>query len=366
MSKKILVGCYEPPGWGGASTGLYLLFQKMQQDGFDVAYVSLIAKKDKAFFQHLFGNDFGNPLARDNVYSCMLEEPRSQRPAALVDLVARLSPHLLVGKGFIAARLMKLAAPHLPLVFVTAGSRQVQHLIETGTVTDFIAFRRSIECGVVFTASHTDHEAQATEASDLIVVNSPLVRFAFEHFFPAHANKIYSKIVSVADLVYREADRFEYLKRPFAHRDIDVIFIASKWNRVEKNYGLVRKIIARGLNVHVVGQVDQPCPPAHYHGVVTRRHDLYELLGRSKVLVCPSLIDAEPGVLFQASAMDCNVVASPNCGARQLCNTQLLADQCSLNAFLSKIHLSLSKSLQDNRECFRGGYENLVEALNVF
>jgi glycosyltransferase involved in cell wall biosynthesis len=340
----------------------------MQQDGFNVAYVSLIAKKNKAFFQHLYGNDFGNPQALDNVYTCMLEEPRWQRPAALAALIARLSPHLLVGKGFIAARLMKLAAPHLPLVFMTAGSRQVQHLIEAGAVTDFMAFRRSIECGVVFTASHADHEAQATEVSDLIIVHSPLVRFAFEHFFPAHADKIYSNIVSVADLVYREADRFEALKRPFAHRDIDVIFIASKWNRVEKNYRLVRKIIARGerLNVHVVGQVDQLCLSAHYHGVVTRPQDLYELLGRSKVLACPSLIDAAPGVLFQASAMDCNVVASPNCGNWQLCNTQLLADQCSLNAFLSKIHLSLSKTLQDNRECFRGGYENLVETLSVF
>jgi hypothetical protein len=114
----------------------------------------------------------------------MLEEPRWQLPAALAALIARLSPHLLVGKGFITARLMKLAAPHLPLVFMAAGSRQVQHLIEAGAVTDFMAFRRSIECGVVFTASHTDHEAQATEGSDLIVVHSPLVRFAFEALLP--------------------------------------------------------------------------------------------------------------------------------------------------------------------------------------
>jgi hypothetical protein len=122
----------------------------------------------------------------------------------------------------------------------------------------------------------------------------------------------------------------------------------------------------KGLKVHIVGDVGQPHPPAQHHGVIARRENLYELLGRSKTLVCPSLVDAAPGILFEASAMGCNVIASPNCGNWQLCNEQLLADRCSLDAFLSRITLSSAGPYKDNQERFRGGYEDLVDTLSVF
>jgi hypothetical protein len=125
---------------------------------------------------------------------------------------------------------MKLAAPDKPLVFMTSGSRQVKHLIDTGAVRDFMAFELSVKRGVVFPVRN-DQERRAVEACDLAIVHSPLVRFAFDHFFPAYRGKIYSNLISVADFIYPEAEQCNDLKRPFARRDIDVIFIASSWNR---------------------------------------------------------------------------------------------------------------------------------------
>lgn len=367
MSKKILLGCYEVPGWGGAATVLYLLFEKMQREGLDVAYVNLVSEKDEVFFRYLFGNNFGNPRSLANVHTCILEEPLWRAHAALTHLIGSLASDLLFGFGFSAARLMKLAAPGKPLVFMTSGCSQTKQLLKSGAIRDFMAFRRSVVRGVVFPMQN-DQERRAVEACDLIILHSPLVRFAFEHFFPSHLGKIYSNLISVADFIYPEAGPFADLKRPFAQRDIDLIFVASSWNRPEKNYGLVRQIVSRcdGLNVHIVGEVDQPCPPAQHHGVIAQREDVYELLGRSKTLVCPSLIDPAPGVLFEASAMGCNVIASPNCGNWQLCNEHLLATRCMRGAFLSKIMLSLAGSYRDNREHFCGGYADLVDTLSVF
>lgn len=367
MNQKILLGCYEIPGWGGAATVLYSLFERMLREGLDVTYVNLVSEQDEVFLHHLFGGNFGNPRTLDSVYTCIMHEPLWRPQAALSHLIGSLRPDLLFGFGFIAARLMKLAAPGKPLVFMTSGCSQTKQLLEAGAIKDFIAFRRNVERGVVFPV-RDDQERGAVKACDLIVVHSPIVRFAFEHFFPSHVGKIYSSIISVADCIYPEAERFEGLKRPFADRDIDVIFVASSWNRSEKNYGLVRKIVpcCEGLNVHIVGEVHRECPPARHHGVVARREDLYDLLGRSKTIVCPSLFDTAPGILFEASAMGCNVIASPNCGNWQLCNEQLLADRCSPEAFLSKIKLSLAEPYKDNQEHFRGGYEDLVGTLSVF
>jgi glycosyltransferase involved in cell wall biosynthesis len=120
------------------------------------------------------------------------------------------------------------------------------------------------------------------------------------------------------------------------------------------------------LNIHIVGDVDRPCPPARQHGVVARREDLYDLLGRSKTIVCPSLLDAAPGVLFEASAMGCNVITSPNGGNWQLCNERLLAERCSADVFVSRINRSLAAPHEDNRERFRGGYVDLVDTLTAF
>ena len=368
MSKRILLSCYEVPSWGGASTVLYLLFERMQREGMDVAYLNLVNREDEAFFRRLFGESFGNPRSLDNVHTCVVDEPLWRAHGSLTDLISDLRPDLLFGFGFIAARLLELAAPRLPVVFMTSGSRQVKHLVESGAVKDFLGFKRSVERGIRFPIAPDNPERQAVEGCELIIIHSPLVKFAFEHFFPLHTGKIYSNIVSVADFIYPEAEQFNGLKKPTARRDIDVIFVASQWNRPEKNYTLARKIASHcdGLSVHIVGATDCPCPSARHHGVIARREDLYELLGRSKTLVCPSLLDPAPGVLFEASAMDCNVVASPNCGNWQLCNEELLADRCSSQAFLSAIKRSVSGTYKDNQEQFRGGYRDLVDTLSLF
>ena len=64
--------------------------------------------------------------------------------------------------------------------------------------------------------------------------------------------------------------------------------------------------------------------------------------------------------------MGCNVVASPNCGNWQLCNSRLVAERGTRAEFLSKIELSLGAPFTDNRERFRGGYADLVDTLSVF
>jgi glycosyltransferase involved in cell wall biosynthesis len=368
MGNRILLGCFEIPGWGGANTCLYQLFERMQREGRQVAYVNLVDEADAPFFRYVFGDRFGNPRGLADVHTCILERPLWRTHAALTRLIDGYAPDVLLGFGFIAALLLKRAAPHLPVVFFTAGARQVQRLITLGAVHDFMDFQRRCTRGLSFPVESDDHEREAVERSDMVVFHSPLVRFAFEHLYAEHQRKGYRSIISVADVIYSEVQPFTMLARPFVERDIDLIFIASSWERPEKNYRLAAEIAARrsGLRIHVVGEVARRRFPADYHGVVTQRQALYALLGRSKAIVCPSLIDAAPGVLFEASALGCNIVASPNCGNWTLCNAHLVAERCTAGAFLNAIDPSLTSAYSDNREQFRGGYAELVDTLSVF
>src|SRR5262245_38886057 len=90
---------------------------------------------------------------------------------------------------------------------------------------------------------------------------------------------------------------------PLPERHVDVAFIARGWQRPLKNYAVVQQIVhaSPGLTVHIVGDAANPLMQATHHGVLRRRADVYALLGRCKAVVCPSPLDAAPGILFKAS-----------------------------------------------------------------
>lgn len=365
--RRLLFACYEVPGWGGASTSRYRLFERLQADGHDVHWINLIDEADAFYFRQVFGEHAGNPAHLPNVESVTCRDRLFQRHEVLQRRVRSIDPDVVVGVGFIAAHLLRLAAPSRKLVFMTSGCRQVKSLLERGIVHDFQAWRRGVARGVRFPSEKGNREKRAVEEADLIIVHSPLVREAFEHLYPSRAAAIYDRIISVADFIYPEVERFARLRLPFNERDIDVAFVCTTWDEPRKNYDQVCRIVDRrpDLRTHVVGELpDTRCSAVH-HGVIRDRESMYALLGRTRVLVHPSLWDPAPGVLFEASAMGCNVVASPNSGNVALCHPDLVARTGRTGEFVTCMERGIERPYPDNRERFRGDYDDLVETLMV-
>src|SRR5574341_2562582 len=92
MAKRVLLGCYEVPGWGGAATSHYQLFERMQSDGWDVAYVNLVSDKDAAFLRPLFGQRFGNPRGLANVQTCVLRPPIWDAQPCVAQRIGEVAP----------------------------------------------------------------------------------------------------------------------------------------------------------------------------------------------------------------------------------------------------------------------------------
>jgi len=370
MHKKMLLGSYEVPGYGGASTSAYSLFEKMKRDGYDVQYLNIIDGADDVYFRYLFGESVGNPKLLDGVHSCVLSGPLFGAHPELAERIAALSPDLLVAEGFIAALLMKQAAPGLRLVFLSSGSQQVKtYLAGRRTRGIFLVdefLRRMKGSSKIF---HV-REKSAVEVADLAITHSDLMKDLFDCFFPDHGGKVYSRVVWRAEWIRQGALDHAHLRKPFCERDIDLLFVASRWSRPEKNYGLVKGIVSqcRNLAVHIVGEVGQRLTGVAHHDFVVRREELFDLMGRSKTVVCPSLFDAAPGILFEASAMGSNIVTSKNCGNWRICNPELLVDPFSLRGFVEKARLSITRKLADNMDYFleAGSYADLVDTLMVF
>jgi glycosyltransferase involved in cell wall biosynthesis len=361
-----LLGSIGTPGWGGAATATYTLCAAMQRDGHAVHYANLIDPDEADLLRDALGPGHGNPSGLEGVTTVRLSDPVFGDQGALQALVDTVRPDVLVARGYIAAWVMRRVAPRLPVVFMTSGCVRLKQLLKTGLVADFADFAALAARGVAFEPPRGDRERVAVEGSDLIIFHSPHVRFAYEQFFPAHLGKAYDRLIWVADEIYGAAERRAHLARPFAERDIDVLFVASDWGRHEKNYPVVADL-ARAcpdLRLHLVGLAPDDGLPLQRHGVLEHGEQLFALYGRARTVVCPSRFDAAPGVLFEASAMGCNVVTTPNCGNWQLCHDDLLAPSAA--ALPERIRRAVGAPLPDRRERFLGSYAELLETLYAF
>ena len=344
---RILLGCFEVPGWGGLTTATYRLFEKMLADGLDVHYVNLILEDELPRFQKMLGPNCENPRALPNVHSCYLRAALHEPHPELASLIDTVSPDRMVGVGDIASYLMKGASPERELVFLTAGCMQVDRAVP---FTEQLARMN----GSARPDTPDWKEREAVIMSDLVLTHSPLVRELYRRFYPDQAHKIHPTVFWFAEWIAEDAAEYASLALPFEERDIDALFIASSWTRREKNSGLLTEIAKRvpDLSVHVVGEFAEPIPSATHHGFVGTRADLFRIMGRARTVVCPSFFDAAPGILFEASVMGCNVVASKNCGNWELCNDRLLVGDYTADGFAEAIRRGRVKKLSDHMDRF--------------
>jgi glycosyltransferase involved in cell wall biosynthesis len=344
---RIVLGCFEVPGWGGLATATYRLFETMLADGLDVHYLNLIREEDVAWYRKQFGPEYDNPRSLANVHSCRLVAQLHESHPQLTALLDRLDPQPMVGMGDIAAYLMKRALPRAELVLFTGGCMQVDKVVP---------FTEQGIGGYGAGGPPTPDwkERAAVQSSARILAHSELIRQLYHHYYPADAHKIHPQVIWFAEWIHADAAAHSGSALPFEERDIDALFVASSWTREEKNYGLVADVVPllQGLSVHVVGEVPHRIPSVTHHGIVATRAELFRIMGRARAVVCPSSFDAAPGILFEASAMGCNVVASKNCGNWALCHEALLVDPYTAAAFAERVRLARSIKLPDRMDGF--------------
>jgi len=370
MNKKILIGCYEVPGYGGANTASYKLFQLLQDTGLEIFYVNLISEYDNDYFKLLYGKRMGNPKELKNVFNCVLKNPVYRSHEGLSELIEKIDPDIMIGVGVPSSYLIKLSSPRKPLIFMTSGCSQAKQYISDGRSSDALSILDKLSKSVFRPEIIHQLEKKVVEKADLILTHSYLIKELMEHFYPGHVSKIYQDIIWFAEWIYKDAIDYIELAKPYNSREIELLFIASAWNRPEKNYPLLKNILRKlgDMNVHVVGEVDEKCKNVNYHGLIVEREKLFELLGNSKTLVSPSSFDPAPGILYEASAFGCNIVASKNCGNWQICNDNLLVDPYSLENYIMKISLAVKKKFDDNIEYFLNNksLDYIVDIISVF
>jgi hypothetical protein len=364
--RRLLTLCLGVPEWGDVNPWAYALHESLGAAGFDALLVNLLEEPEVAYFHHVLGEGCEDPRRLGTVRRCPTGGASSDGDVALREMVAEFAPDVAVAFEGAAARRLRRAAAQLPLVLVAAQCARLEELIAEGAVRDYLSFRSAVARGVRFPVADDHPELDAIRCCDLMILPSELARFAQEHFFPPHVGKMYARAISAAEPMHAEASRFRHLRRPFAERDIDVLFVAGRWDAPARQLPLVERVCRRlpHLRVELVGESGVRTPARHRG--VTRRSVLYEMLGRTRAVVVAGLADPAPAGLFEASAMGCNVVASPNCGHWDVCAEELRLPDASTAAFVAGIERAVRRALPDRGQHHRdGGTADLVDIFAI-
>ena len=192
-SRKLLLGCYEVPGFGGASTAAYELFRTMRAGGLDAHLVNLIDQRDRVFFEYTFGRSLGNPDGLEAVENAYVAESFSTPQPELARVIDRQAPDVMIGVGHIAAVALKATTPHRRLVYLTTGCRLAENMVTSGDVDDFRHLdgkeRR------VRRRRWADDEERAMSEADLVVTHSEQTRDLLLRFYPERSGKIYPRVI---------------------------------------------------------------------------------------------------------------------------------------------------------------------------
>jgi glycosyltransferase involved in cell wall biosynthesis len=335
-----------------------------------VHLIRILERDEVAFIDAKFDAGASNPLNLPQVHECRSSVAPGSAPPELAAQVRAIDPDAVVGFGFLPSRLLKKAAPERRVVLVTGACRQAQEYVTSGRAHDAVSLTRDLAAVALPPAIVHATEREAVDLADLVVTHSPLTLDLMQRFYPGASGKIWREFVSFAEWITEGAAEWRDRARPFDERDVDVLFIATDWKRGEKNFSFVAAIAEQmaPAAVHVIGEVPQALSGVTHHGFLAERGALFEILARTRVVVCPSLIDASPGVLFEAAAMGCNIVASKNCGNWEMCNAELLVDPFAIEGFVACTKRALVAKYDDRLAEFlaRGSYDDFVATLAAF
>lgn len=363
--RRLLLACYEPPGFGGAATSGYDLFRTLRSDGYEAALVSLLDERDRAFFDYTFGRSLGNPDCEAGLHVVEIGD-LYRLHAGLAAVIAAARPDLMIGIGYPATLALRASAPDHRLLFYTSGCQAAEALVRSGRVRDAATLLERLDGNRQAPRAHLRQERDAIAGADYVVAHSTMTHRFIERLYPSWSGKLHPVPIAFGEWIHAAAARHTHAARRFHERSIGALFVASSWDRPEKNYDGVRRI-ARALphgTIHVMGDVPAPIPGVVHHGFIADRAAVFELMGDARVVVCPSLIDAAPGILHEGAALGCNLVASTNCGNHALCHPELLAEPRTPAAYATCIARALAREYPASQGATHtGGYAELVELL---
>lgn len=348
-SLKILVSSTQYPTYGGAATNAYYIIKHLRANNYKTA-----------------GLFFNNPIVNadiDNIsgiYCCANPDDNIKK---LIIKYLGGTPNIILAKNFVAPKLCKQMFPNAYVVYLVSGiSGADNYYLETNdyssSATDILAKlnQNTIKYFI------NDQEIKTLDIVDNIVINSDLAMQFFNKIYPQYSKKIYPHVIDTTDCVKT--------KITDNNKIYDIILVCSNFKRIIKNNIFLKKILSNqifngfskciiGSNSNIFGNI----PNTTIIDLIPN-NEVIKYLCKSKILLFPSLFDANPNTVREAYQVKCIPLVSNGIGYYESFPKALVCTSFSEDEWTEKI-INLLENYNDYQDIhINFGINNLNGFIN--
>jgi len=304
MTVTILITSTQYPGYGGAATNAYALIKSLRNKGYNTCGI---------FFHD--GNVNADPDNIGNIlrFDCGPFDRMDMNAIDTYRTIAKntfkIDPILTLNKNYRAPFYTNLLYPNVKNVYLISGINHIPMFFPNLSVQEFLKLNTPIP--------NFQHEIDAINVSTLVVANSSISLEVFRKIYPTYPHKIYPRPV---DTTKEIESLITQHNNSTITKQYDFAIIASGLTRSDKNLLFLINILQQPMfnkySKIIIGENNSAfrnIPNSTVLDILPHK-EVLEYMKKSKILLYPSLNDANPNTVREAVYFKCIALVSNNIG----------------------------------------------------
>lgn len=314
--KNVIISSTQYAGYGGAACNAYNLVKYFRKNGYNTIGI-------------FFHNNINVNYDPDKIGGIFLYNiSKMDNNIIINDTINYLNgyPDICFGKNYIAPLLCKEIF-NCYTVYLVSG---INH----------ISYYKNIDANTFLSDNfintyNLDKEIECINTVDLIILNSNLCMKLFKKINSNYLNKVYNNPIDTSSI--NDIQCINTIK------EYDIIICCSNLNRIDKNnmflINILKKSIFDKYKKCIIGENNDDFLTISNSiclGLVEQNKSI-EYLSKSKLLLFPSLFDANSNTVREAVHMNCFPLITHNIGFSELFPDYLICDTYSESEWTNKI-----------------------------
>ena len=332
--KKILLCTTQYPGYGGAASNTYYIYQFLKEMDYNICII---------FFENSFPSDLN--IIDENVI--LSKRSITKENVNKINKILGGEPDEIYCKNWLAPNIISTHYGFKKTIYLVSGSIQASQFSNHNIFAqDILMMNKSkfkkLESQInIYNIKAIIVENETLKRAKFIVFNSDLTSNIFDKLYNYDINKVF--VSDTSNIYLRnllQNQRYITMEKKY-----DIGFISSELSRTVKNFDLFKKICLhdqiKNYPKVIIGkkqknELEDIIKYEHFECLTNKKVE--EILSMTRILIIPSFYDSSPNILREALQNDCKVLTSPNIGSslyldkKYICN-----DYTNIEAWIEKI-----------------------------
>jgi hypothetical protein len=316
MCPVYIISSTQYPGYGGAATNAYKLIKYIRNKGYKVGGL-------------FFNNNINVNFDPDNIGGIFIQNEIGPYNKNEILNYLRYEPTICLAKNYIAPTLCKKFF-NCYTVYLVSGINQFASVFQNKSALQILDKNFKINSSYFI-----KEEEDCINISDIIVFNSNLLKQIFHKIYPQSINKSYDNIINTT--INNKDDKKNF------NKEYDIIICCSSLDRIDKNNKFLINILNNkkfcnykkciiGNNNHKFKNIQNSI----FFNLL--EHDkCIEYISKSKILLMPSLFEANSNTIREALINNCFPLITKNIGSSENFPDYLICNNFEITEWTDKL-----------------------------